>query len=204
MKTIHLHGSLARDFGQRFDAAVSGPAEAIRLLEANFPGRFINAVKEKWFRVRVVTNHVVREIVDDAQFLMCTGADEIHIEPIVSGGFKGLFGLFFSLPLIGQAFAPLGLSLAGQAGALGAAGAFGGVGQILLGVTLLGVIYLISSAIAPKDPTEKAKDDEKPSFLFDGPVNVVEQGGPVPLVYGEITTGSTVVAGGIQIENLSL
>ena len=40
--------------------------------------------------------------------------------------------------------------------------------------------------------------------ILDGPVNVVEQGGPVPLVYGIIRTGSTVVAGGIQVEQLSV
>lgn len=204
MKTIYLHGSLAAEFGSMFQAVVSGPAEAIRLLEANFPGRFVKAIYEKWFQVRCVAcGGEAREIVDESELLMSTGADEIHIEPIVSGGIKGLFGLFFGLPVIGSVFAPLGLSFGG-AGAIGAAGAFGGIGQILTGIALLGVIYLISSALAPKDPKEKAKEDEKPSFLFDGPVNVVEQGGPVPLVYGLIRTGSTVVAGGIEIEKLAV
>jgi predicted phage tail protein len=203
MKTIYLHGSLAEQFGESFTAAVKGPAEAIKLLEANFPGRFVNAIKEKWFRVRVVKGDQSDEIVHDEVFLMQSGAEEIHFEPIIAGGIKGLFGLFFGLPLIGQAFAPLGLSLGG-AGAAAGVGAFGGIGQILLGITVLGVIYLISSALAPKTASEKAKDDEKPSFLFDGPVNVTEQGGPVPLVYGEIRTGSTVVAGGIQVEQLSV
>lgn len=205
MKTIHLHGSLATEFGSLFEVAVSGPAEAIRLLEANFPGRFVRAIYEKWFKIRCVRRDgVSRDIVNESELLMSTGADEIHIEPIVSGGIKGLFGLFFGLPLIGQVFAPLGLSLGGGAGAIGAAGAFGGIGQILTGIALLGVIYLISSALAPKDPKDKAKEDEKPSFIFDGPVNVVEQGGPVPLVYGLIRTGSTVVAGGIEIEQLAV
>ena len=204
MKTIFLHGALGKEFGKSFTCAVNGPAEAIRLLEANFPGRFFNAIKDRWFRVRLVKGGNVREIVTDDVFLMRTGADEIHFEPIIAGGIKGLFGLFFGLPLLGQAFAPLGLTLGGAGTAGAAAGAFGGIGSVLLGITVLGVIYLISSALAPKDQKDRAKDDEKPSFIFDGPVNVVEQGGPVPLVYGIIRTGSTVVAGGIQVEQLSV
>jgi predicted phage tail protein len=44
------------------------------------------------------------------------------------------------------------------------------------------------------------REAEKPSFVFNGPVNRTEQGGPITLVYGEIITGSIVVGGSIDSE----
>jgi predicted phage tail protein len=34
---IHLHGHLAKEFGERFDPRRSSPAEAVQALAANFP-----------------------------------------------------------------------------------------------------------------------------------------------------------------------
>lgn len=207
MKTLHLHGSLAEDFGSTFQMNVSGPAEAIRLMECNFPGRFVKAVINKWFHIRCGT----REVLDTDELLMSTSADDIHIEPILGGGIKGLFGLFLGLPGLGAAFAPLGIPLGGAFGAAGASGgllglggALGGFGTILQGVALLGVIYLISTALQPDAPEDNEGPDERASFLFDGAVNATRQGGPVPLVYGELRTGSVLIAGGIDIEDLSV
>lgn len=207
MKTLHLYGSLAEEFGATFQMDVSGPAEAMRLMECNFPGKFVKAVLNKWFRIRCGNN----EILEDEELLMSTAAEEIHIEPLVGGGIKGLFGLFLGLPGLGAAFAPLGIPLGGAFGAAGAGGGFlglggalGGFGTILQGVALLGVIYLISTALQPDAPEDKGDQDERASFLFDGAINSTQQGGPVPLVYGEIRTGSVLVAGGINIEDLSV
>lgn len=207
MKTLHLHGALAKQFGSEFQLAVSGPAEAIRLMEANFPGQFVKAIVNKWFRVRVGKKTQELRDISECEVLMQSADDEIHIEPVVAGGIKGLFGLFFGVPLLGSIFAPLGLPFGGAFGAaggafgFGAGGALGGFGSIALGLALLGVIYLISSAIAPDEPAKDEDKDAKPSFLFNGPVNVQEQGVAVPLVYGRIRTGSVVVAGGISVED---
>lgn len=204
MKTIHLHGALAIEFGSTHVFDVNGPIEAMRLLECNFPGRFLKAVLGKWYSIRCGSRHLIY----DDEVLMSTDAKEIHIEPIPAGGIKGLFGLFLGLPGLGAAFAPLGVPLGGAFGAAGGGGflglgALGGFGSILQGVLLLGVIYLISTALQPDDPSSKEEPDERNSFLFDGAVNTTKQGGPVPLVYGLIRTGSVLVAGGIEIENRS-
>ena len=79
----------------------------------------------------------------------------------------------------------------------GAGGAFGGFGSIFLGLAVVGVLMLISSALAPKDAAESNGPDERPSFLFDGATNVTEQGGPVPVVYGRIRVGSVLIAGAL-------
>ena len=38
-----------------------------------------------------------------------------------------------------------------------------------------------------------------PSYLFDGPTNVVGEGGPVPVGYGRLLIGSTAIHGVMQV-----
>jgi predicted phage tail protein len=44
--------------------------------------------------------------------------------------------------------------------------------------------------------------ENKPSFLFDGPVNTIAQGHPVPVGYGEMYVGSAVISAGIVTEEI--
>lgn len=202
MKTVQLHGALAAEFGSSFRLDVRSPAEAIRLLEANFPGRFVKAIRNKWFRVARRANG---PCLAECELSMDTVSNEIHlepapeeyhVEPVVQGGFKAFFGLFFGPGLLSSVFTPLGLPLVGGAGV---GGALGGFGSILIGITIIGVIALISGALTPKEK-EQENPDERTSFLFQGAVNQSEQGGPVPLIYGEFLVGSTVISGGIAVE----
>lgn len=199
MKTLVLHGALALEFGDRFSMNVSGVAQAIRLMDCNTRGRFSQALYGKWFQFR----HGDDVIMSESYIGLGTSANEIHIEPIIEGNIKGLFGLFAGIPVLGSAFAPLGVPIFGGAGAAGL-GALGGFGAILKGVLLLGVLFLISSALQPDAPEDAGEPDERNSFLFDGAINSTKQGGPVPLVYGYIRTGSVVIQGGIEIEDLSV
>lgn len=205
MKTLYLYGDLAEQFGTEIRLAVDSVAEAIRLMEANYPGRFVKAIKDRWIRVG---RHANNACMCEVELSMQMGSKEIHLEPVIQGGFKAFFGLFFGAPLLSSIFTPLGIPLfggaGGAAGLFGLGGAVGGFGSIALGLTLLGVLVLISGALAPDDQQNKEDADERTSFLFNGAVNQSEQGGSVPLIYGEMITGSTVISGGITIEDQSV
>ncbi len=200
MKTLVLHGSLRREFGDRFRIAVTSPAQAIRLMDVNFPGRFRKALEGQMFLMTTAPGQKTpgcRRLVTEQRLWMSVGHEEIHIRPIVAGRIKGLFAGLAGVPAVGGFFGGfLGGGLGAAPGGLfglGAGGALGGFGPILLGVTLLGISMLLSKSQKPKDK------DEKKSFLFDGPVNSFEQGGPVPLVYGKVRVGSTVISGGLEV-----
>jgi predicted phage tail protein len=201
MKTIHLYGFLADKFEPKYTLDVQTPAEAIRLLEANYPGQFANAMKDKWWRI---SRRATGPCMHECELHMPTAANEFHIEPITQGGFKAIFGLFLGGTGLGSIFTPLGLPVlgGGGAGVLGFGGALGGFGKIAIGLALLGVLALISGALSPKEE-QKTEEDEKSSFLFNGPVNQSSQGGPVPVVYGRVIVGSTVISGGIKVEDIS-
>lgn len=203
MKTLFLHGALAAKYGDSFRMDVETPSDALRLMQCNFPD-FRTTITGCYYKFSVESGPIYED-----QLFMSFSGDELHMDPILGGSFKGLFGLFLGLPLVSSVFAPLGLGGGLFAGGGGAAGLFGGAaagglfggGSFLLAVTLLGITVLLASALND-DEEEKGDPDERASFLFNGAVNVNEQGGPVPLVYGRVRTGSVVIHGGLEIERL--
>jgi hypothetical protein len=66
------------------------------------------------------------------------------------------------------------------------------------------VIGLVMNVLAPSADTSGggAKADERPSFLYNGAINVIEQGYAVPIVYGTHMTGSIVVSAGVDITEM--
>jgi len=208
VKKLILHGALAEEFGPEFTMSVRSVAAAIRLMEANFNGRFSKALETGWF---VISTPIRPQGMCEDELQMLTSADEIHIRPVAAGELKGFLGLLGGAGaggFLGGVFAPFGIG-AGVAGAgatggflgLGAGGALGGFGSIILGLGFLGILMLISSALAPKNE-EKGEPAERPSFLFDGPVNTNEQGVAVPIVYGRMRTGSVIIYGGLASERI--
>ena len=78
-------------------------------------------------------------------------------------------------------------------------------------VAMFGASMVLSGVASALTPTPKLnqgnygnreRPDERPSFIFGGPVNVSEQGGPIPIVVGEVMAGSIVASAGISTERL--
>lgn len=200
MKQLVLHGFLAKEFGREFRIMVPSVAAAIRLMETNFPGRFKQALERGWF---VISTTIRPTGMSEIELHMNTSAQEIHIRPVAAGAFKGFLGLLGGAGgagFLGGIFSPFGAGAAGASGGLLGLGAGGGFGSIALGLGLLGILMLISSAFASDE--DERETEQRASFLFDGAVNTNEQGVPVPIVYGRIRTGSVVVAGGLSTERI--
>lgn len=187
MKTIILHGSLAEQFGERFEMDVRNPAEAVRALMSQLKG-FADVIKKgAWhlFRGEVKKGNDLGK----SDLEMGVGRErEIHIMPAIQGaGGNGVFQTILGVVLIA-----VGVFVPGAQGliAVGAGLALGGVAQMLTGVTSTG-------------DYEESQADERSSFLFDGPTNTSTQGLPVPLIYGTMLTGSAVVSAGMTTEQLT-
>lgn len=218
MRTIHLHGALAERFGTQHRFVVDNPAEGVRALCSQLPG-FDEALREGEYRC-VIGRHKGKgrvlgspdgrnpEAAGDLRLPWRKGETDFHLVPAVSGrknaGTKIIIGVLiiavaFAAPWATGAFAAATATTAAGAGMATTAFSLGAGlsvswGQIaFMGalVALGGVAMAISPQPKATGPRESA--DQQPSFLFNGPVNTVEQGGPVPLVYGEIITGSQVV-----------
>ncbi len=194
-RVIKVYGKLAKHLGQRsFKAAVKTPAEAIRFLLANFPD-LRGVLSEGDYKVTVGRNQL--DLVDHPEHLHFPVASQepIRIVPVIAGA-EGVGQVLAGIALIAAAiFIPgLGLGLAGatvtQIGLLGGALVLGGLSQML----------------TPTPTIQQGTDgdnDPRKSYSFSGIQNVSRQGVPVPIIYGEVFTGSIVVSAGINTEEVA-
>ena len=200
MRTIHLHGDLAR-FGGPFHWDVASPAEAVRGLSRQVPG-FRRRLSEGSF-------HVISGDLDDGfeheadtLTLLADGGD-IHFVPVVEGAggdSNGFVKIVLGAALIGLNFIPgVGQALSVVGGKAFAAAALGVVEGIGVSLILGGVSQLLSPT-----PTIGSNEspDKRPSFLFNSGVNRIEAGNPVPLAFGLFRVGSVVGSAGIAVEEL--
>lgn len=194
LREIRLYGHLGQRFGRLHHLAVANTAEAIRALAANFPGfeRALMDHKPGW-HVSAGEAHLEQvERVHDP----IGAADVIRIIPAIAGAKSGWMSI-----LIGVALIAAVAVIAGPA-ALFATGTLGGVvGSIGFSLVLGGVAQLL----APKPEMQAgsgAAEDQKPSYVFSGPINTSQQGVGVPICYGEMTIGSVVVSTGISVREL--
>ena len=117
-----------------------------------------------------------------------------------AGGEGGLGRVLTGAALIGASFIP-GLQAA-------AIGTFGGApiavstvtGTLGVGLALQGVAEMLTPL--PKTPDFSSEEDPRLSFNFSGTQNTSRAGTPVPIVYGEIFTGSVVISAGVDTEQV--
>lgn len=206
MHRVHLFGHLAEGVGEVLELAFTTPAQAVRLLEVNFPG-FIRRFKDGYYRVRVVKKSPGQTRYRDlsAEQLGAGFSGDLYIIPVATGAAssgrkKGLLGVILGAVLIGAAFffsgGTLTTALPGIFGATGAT--FGSIAQLGLGLALNGVAMLLSPT-----PSDAGTEEQNNSFVFNGPVNVTDQGGVMPCIYGKMMVGTTTVSASVDSELLS-
>lgn len=198
MRIVKVYGPLAKFLGQRsFKFAVKTPAEAIRLLLANFP-RLQAHMAEHDYKISV--GRLQLPIGDHPEYIHypTSNSEAIRISPVISGAGNGTGQILAGIGLIAASilFAPAGL-LAGGLFTLGAQ-AVPVVAGIGVSLALSGVSQLLSPTTQLSTGTDSDFDPRK-SYSFSGIQNVARQGVPVPIVYGEVLVGSIVVSAGIDV-----
>lgn len=192
MRTVHLYGALGKSFGYKHRFDVDTVADAIEALRANFI-EFFNAIRNGHFRV-VVGKNTQKGLQLDETMLpgFKLGKQDLHIVPVTKGSKRGGLGkIIAGMALIGLSLATGGAGLMG-ATLFGSTTVGAAVGQIGLGLALTGVASLLA-------PEQEAPDDAK-SFTMTGPQNTTREGGIVPIVYGEVWTGGTMINGSLHLE----
>ena len=184
MKEIILHGSLGARFGERFFLDVRDPAEAVRALSVQLTGFREALAKGHW---HLVLGSLVGGSSIDVAALTCSlgATKELHFMPAIAGA-GGFLGSVGGALLVGVSFLVGGPGLALAVGAG-------------LAVTSLIAMGVPASAA---DAASRERPDQKPSFLFDGPVNTSTQGLPVPIICGRVRVGSVVISAGMTAEQI--
>lgn len=190
MITVLLYGFLGKQFGRVHRFAIGSPAEAIRALSANLPG-FKKAVSQggSYKVLRGGRDLLGEENLHDPQ----SPLDTLRIVPVVEGASAG------ARVIVGVVLLAVAAMMTGG-GALAAYAAYApmvaGMGASLLMGGIAELLY------ANKKAESVDKGVNKPSYAFDGAVNTVAQGNPVPVCYGKLIVGSQIISGGFSTEQL--
>ena len=198
LRKVKLYGQLAEFVGHKeFDVKVDSVAQAVSFLIHNFPG--LEAyMSPKYYQVKVGNDDIGAD-----ELTYPVGQQDIHFVPVIAGAGRGGFGKI----LLGALLITGGIMAGGGFGALfskeglvfgkGIGGFLGKTAMNLgIGLTIMGVSEILFPLPEPQD--FNSEEDPKLSFNFSGVQNTSRAGTPVPIVYGEIITGSVVISAAID------
>tara|TARA_Y100001972_G_scaffold20405_2_gene23977 strand:- start:2387 stop:5812 length:3426 start_codon:yes stop_codon:yes gene_type:complete len=168
LKTIRLYGGLARATGWKvLHADVTNTKSVLTFLKANWPDLAYEKISNA-YQIQIGEEYINDETLD----LEVEG--DIRIVPVISGSWG------FLAPLIGGIFSVK--TVVSIATAL---------------VVNWGVSKLTDWFSGDQKEQEREIQEESKSTVFSGIQNVSRAGIPVPILYGEVYTGSNVLSAGI-------
>ena len=203
MRKVKLYGKLAEFIGHKeIDVNVNSVGQAVSFLIHNFPN-LEQYMSPKYYQVKVGNYYV-----NQSELAYPIGQEDIHFIPVISGAGRGLGQILLGAALIGFAIASGGAGfMAGGGFGFGStvAGKFSFAafaGNIGIALVLGGVSQLLFPVEKPKE--FNSEEDPKVSFNFSGVQNTSRAGTPVPIVYGEIFTGSVVISAAIDTNQVEV
>ena len=207
LRKLKLYGELAKFVGHKeFEIKVHSLPQAISFLVNNFPEveKYMNP---KYYQVKIGNYTIDKNEINDP-----IGEQDIHIIPVIAGAGGNVGRFLVGGLLIGASFFFPGAGLFGTTSFAGvsAAGATGAgvvAGSVLgtaigTGLSAIGAGLILQGVGDMLYPTQDVEFEDNPqiSFNFSGTQNTARAGTPVPIVYGEIFTGSVVISGAVDTE----
>jgi len=197
LRKLKLYGELAEFIGHKeFEVKVNSISQAVSFLVCNFP-KSEAYIAERSYKVLVGDYEVGEDELGHP-----IGQSDLHFVPVIAGAGGGTRKILLGAALIGGAF------LLGPAGFMTATGS-----SVTTGVVLAKSAAYVGASLAlsgvsdfllptPKTPDFSSEQDPRLSFQFSGIQNTSRAGTPVPIVYGEIFTGSVVISAGVDTEQV--
>lgn len=219
MRKVYLEGILGDKFGYEWNLNVATVGEAISAISSQrqgFRSFLLDDKGAQGYEILFGKENGVETAEELSINLPST--QSISIVPVIGGSKSG--GIFMVLAGAVLIAATGGLGFAGLpafTGAAGAAGVAGAGGTASIGAMAAGagalapgslaglstmvsnlgmglVLGGVSMMLAPKVPDSTAGAKQAENYLFNGAINNVKQGTPVPLVYGRNIVGSTTIS----------
>ena len=196
LRKIKLYGELAKFVGHKeFEVKAETVGKAVSFLIHNFP-EIESYMSPKYYQVKVGNYDI-----DKNGIHYPVGKEDIHFIPVIQGAGRGLGKILLGAVLIGIAIAAPG-AVFGAGGGLGFGAASGGFSLAAVGgnIGIALVLSGVSDMLFPLPQPQKFNSEEDPqlSFSFSGVQNTSRAGTPIPIVYGEIFTGSVVISAAID------
>ena len=198
LRKLKLYGQLAEFIGHKeFEIKVNSVSQAVSFLIHNFPEveRFMSP---KYYQVKVGSYDI-----DENELSYPVGQEDIHFIPAISGAGSGMGKVLLGAALIGGAFLFTPLTMGSFFSPIVAPGSFAAampLTKAAIGICAALVLSGVSDMLFPLPEPQKFNSEEDPqlSFNFSGVQNTSRAGTPVPIVYGEIITGSVVISAAVD------
>tara|TARA_R100000231_G_scaffold1351_1_gene2318 strand:+ start:294 stop:884 length:591 start_codon:yes stop_codon:yes gene_type:complete len=189
LRKVKLYGKLAEFVGHKeFEVKVSSVAQAVSFLIHNFPD-LEEHMSPQYYQVKVGNYDIDK---DEVGYPI--GQEDIHFIPVISGAGRG-FGRF----ILGAVLLGFAISSGGGFGAIGTdAFSLGVYGTFAANLGMGLMIQGVSQMLFPDEKPKFDEGDPQLSFNFGGIQNTSRAGTPVPIVYGEIFTGSVVISAAVD------
>lgn len=183
MAVVLLYGHLAQKYGKRHEFEISNPGEAVRALNANYSD-FEKDILEHTGGYHVLVGFEDR--IGPRLSDVMSAREVVRIVPAVAG--SGIETVAFWV------FANTALGVA----------ASWAVGAIISIAVSVAISSIANALLAPDKPKvgDSERAENKPSYLFNGPVNTTAQGHPVAVGYGRLRIGSQVISAGLSVEQI--
>ena len=202
LRKLKLYGELAEFVGHKeFEIQVDSLAKAVSFLVNNFP-QVESFMNPQYYQVKVGNYEISEE-----EIHYPIGQEDIHIVPVISGAGRGVGRILGGAALIGLAFATGGVTAGAFFKAATVKGSLAGAGFLTKAAIGIGGALALSGVNEllfplPDMPEFNSEQDPRISFSFSGTQNTSRAGTPVPLVYGEIITGSVVISGSVDTQQV--
>lgn len=194
---VKLYGDLADFVGHKeLEAVINSTADAVKFLICNFP-KVEAYMASRYYKVLVNKEEINKEEIHHP-----TGKGEVSFVPVITGAGGDVGQIITGAILVGAAIAFPGASL-GFGGFTAAAG-YSAFQATVGNIGLLLLLGGVSSLLFPQEQPEDFENDQDPriSFSFSGVQNTSRAGTSVPIVYGEIITGSVVISAGVDTDQV--
>jgi len=194
MKKVRLFGDL-QGFKAEWELDVKTPGEALRAIDANRPG-FLQAADAGDYLAILFDEHnpeLIRQVTLDNT--SAPWGDEIlMIVPRAGGDIPAVavLALFEAVGAVG---------FTATSFAVVAATAIINIG---LSMAFSALANLITSPKQSVSAANTESYESKPSFISNGPVNVVRAGHPYPIIAGEFLCGSIVLSSQIHVQDIPI
>ena len=190
---ITFHGNLAEALGQKdFELKVQNVAEGLRAVDIISKRKLAKAIVEN------EKQNIKYKVLTDEKPLFSENIDKIekikNSELFINKKYKTI-DIVPVLEGAGEDAKDLSLVIGG--------GLLFGMGYVMENSTMMmigafafltGMSNLLASPPEFEDFREIQQTNKKESFLFNGPVNTYNPGGPVPIGYGRVMVGSLAIA----------
>lgn len=180
MQKVKLLGEMGRKFGPEWKTRCSNIRDIFLLIECQQPTfkRYLLDCEDAGVGFEIKRGEELLESSED--LLLELGEEDIVIAPIPAGAKGGAGKLVAAAAIIAVTIATGGLGTAGFA-----AGAAGTAATVATAIAVNLAITGLTELLAPGP----GKNEGNEGYLFNGPVNTVQQGLPVPVCYGELVVG---------------